>query len=234
MFNKFLALVMIAFPYFSGAQIIERVTIKAGEDVTNTLSKHGLYLFHDFTIAEVKFKNGTSTKARMNFNVYMNKAQFIGDKGDTLALSKVDLVDSILFDSATFYYQGGYKQVIEAGKEVMLVLDRKISFDFIKKGGYDTPAPAGATTETIEDIYFAGGYSGEKRLIADQDIIAIKKSSYLIIYDKTRKTTANSAGFQLAFPEKKKEIKDFSAANNINYKNEEDIKKVFKFCVSPS
>jgi hypothetical protein len=226
--------VMIAFPFFSSAQIMDRVTIKAGEDVTNTLLKHGLYLFHDFNIAEVKFKNGTSTKARMNFNVYMNKAQFIGDKGDTLVLNKLDLVDSILFDSATFYYQDGYKQIIDNSNGVMLVLERKISFDFIKKGAFDTPAPAGATTETIEDIYFAGGYNGEKKLIADQDIIAIKKSSYFIIYDKTRKTTANLAGFQSAFAEKKKEIKDFSAANNINYKNEDDIKKIFNFCVGHS
>lgn len=232
MLNKLLTLVMIAFPFFSGAQIIDRVTIKAGEDVTNILSKHGLYLFHDFTIAEVKFKNGTSTKARMNFNVYMNKAQFISDKGDTLVLNKPELVDSILFDSATFYYQGGYKQVIETGNGAMLVLDRKISFDFIKKGGYDAPAPAGATTETIEDIYFAGGYNGEKKLIADQDIIAIKKSTYFIIYDKARKTAANFTGFQSAFPEKKKEIKDFSTINNINYKNEGDLRKVFKFCIN--
>ena len=233
MFNKILAFTIIVLPIFSEAQLTDKVTINAGEDVTDVLSTHGLYLFPAFNTAEVKFKNGSSTKAKMNFNVYMNKVQFIGDKGDTLVLNKLELVDSILFDSTTFYYQDGYKQILEAGAGTRLVLDRKISFDFIKKGAFGTAAPAGATTETIEDIYFAG-YNGEKRLIADQDIIAIKKSSYSIIYDTNRTTTANYAGFLSAFPGMKKEIKDFSAANNINYKKENDLKKVFKFCISHS
>jgi hypothetical protein len=231
MFYKIPALLLIVLPMFTNAQLTEKVTIKAGEDVTAVLATHGLYLFPSFNTTEVKFKNGGTTKAKMNFNVYMNKAQFIDDKGDTLVLNKLELIDSILFDSATFYYQDGYKQVIESGNNAMLILDRKISFDFRKRGALGLPASAGATVETIGEIFFAG-YNGEKRLIADEDITAIKQSSYFIIYDKNRKAAANYAGFLSAFPGLKKEIKDFSDTHKISYKNETDLKEIFKFCLN--
>jgi len=232
MLNKISITVLLLLPIFSSAQITEKVTIKAGEDISEILSTHGLYLFPDFNTTEVKLKDGSTTRAKMNFNVYMNEIQFIGNKGDTLVIDKPELIDSILFDSATFYYQNGYRQIIGSNDNVKLVLDRKISFQYVKRGALGLPASAGVSVETYGSI--TPSFNSSKKLIIDEDIIAIKKSSYFLVLKKNKEVNASYSGFLSAFPVIKNDIKEFSDTNNINYKSPGDLKKVFKFCIDHS
>src|SRR5258706_12587281 len=146
MIKRISAALLFLFPFSVKAQITETITVKAGEDLSEVLSTHGLYKFPAFNTGTVLFKDGTTTSAKMNFNVFLNDMQFIDNKGDTLVIDNPELIDSIRFDSTVFYYQKGYLQVVEDYSSTKLVMLQKISFQSVKRGAFGLLAP-GASVE---------------------------------------------------------------------------------------
>lgn len=232
MSNRIYFILLFAFPVLAKAQITERVTINAGEDIAAVLSTHGLYVLPNFKTAKVNFKDGHSVQAQMNFNIYENEMHFINENGDTLVLNDPQLVDSILFDSTSFYFQDGYRQVIDGNNNSKLVLKRDISFQYVKRGALGLPAGGGVSAESYGSI--VPRYNMAKKLVVNEDIIAIKKSFYYIIDKDGKETSASHSGFLSAFPALKNELKEYTDKNNISYKKENDLKKVFKFCMEHS
>jgi hypothetical protein len=217
--------------YFSfslqAQQITKTFKIGAGEDISAALSIYGVYKFPGFIYGIVLFKDGTNTKAKMNFNVFLNDMQFIDNKGDTLAINQPELIDSIKLDSNIFYFDKGYCEIITDYINAKLIKKEKINYEIVKKGAYDLPA-RGASIET----YGLSGinYNPAKTLTLNQDIIIKKETSYLVSYKKYRTVRANEKGFLSAFPDIKKEVMDFIETNKTDFTKEEDIKKLLKFC----
>jgi len=213
------------------AQVTEKITVKAGEDLSSALSIHGLYKFPGFIYGTVLFRDGTNTKAKMNFNVFLNEIVFIDNKNDTMAIGNPELIDSIKLDSNVFYYQKGYFFIIEDYGDEKLVMQEKISFENVKVGAYGLPS-RGASIDTYGSV--ATNYNTIHQLILNEDVIIKKETQYLLTYKKYRSAKANTAGFFTAFPEIKKELQRFAETNNINFKKEEDLKKLFLFCIEHS
>jgi len=220
----------IAFLFFlfsTNAQISETITVKAGEDLSAILSSHGLYKFPSFIYGTVLFKDGTSTKAKMNFNVFLNDMQFIDNKGDTLAIDNASLIDSLKLDSNVFYYQKGYFYIVKDYSDIKLVMQEKINFENVKKGAYGLPSRASSI-----DTYggATSGFNSINQYILNEDIIVKKETTYRLAYKKFRSEPATRTGFLNVFHDIKKETSDFIETNNINFKRESDIKKLFDFC----
>jgi hypothetical protein len=213
------------------AQVKETVTIKAGEDLSTVLSTHGLYKFPDFIYGTVMFRDGTDTKAKMNFNVFLNDMVFIDNKNDTMAIGNPELIDSIKLDSNIFYYQKGYFFVVKDYGDTKLVMQEKINFENVKVGAYGLPSRAGSI-----DTYGGAGtsFNSITHLILNEDVIIKKETLYLLTYKKYRSAKANLSGFFTAFPDIKKELQTFAESNDINFKKEEDLKKLFQYCSTHS
>jgi hypothetical protein len=214
------------------SQKTESITVKAGEDLSAVLSSHGLYKFPSFIIGTVLFKDGTTTNARLNFNVFMNQIQFIGDNGDTLIIDKPELTDSIKLDSTVFYYQKGYYEIIADHKNAKLARQQKINFESVKNGAYGRESP-GASIETYGRIG-TPFTTTTNVLILNEDIIVKRETLYILTYKKYRTTKATLAGFFSAFPDIKNETQTFVETNNINFKQEEDLKKLIQYCADLS
>ena len=231
MIKRISTVLLFLFPFSVKAQITETITVKAGEDLSAVLSTHGLYKFPAFNSATVLFKDGTTTRAKMNFNIFLNDMQFIDNKGDTLVVSNPELIDSIKFDSTVFYYQKGYLQVVEDYGSTKLVVQKKISFQPVKKGAFGLSAP-GASIDTYGRL--SASFNGINQLVLNEDIIVTKMTSYIVTYKKYRSATAKRSGFLTAFPEIKKETQDFIDLNKINFNKEDDLKKLLQFCTQHS
>lgn len=209
------------------AQITETITVKAGEDLSSALAIHGLYKFPDFIYGTVLFRDGTSTKAKMNFNVFLNDMVFIDNKNDTMAIGNPELIDSIKLDSNVFYYQKGYFFVVKDYGDTKLIMQEKINFENIKVGAFGLPS-RGTSIETYGSV--ATHYNTIHQLTLNEDVVVKKETSYILTYKKFRSTKATLSGFFTAFPEMKKEAQNFADSSNINFKNEEDLKKMIQFC----
>ena len=213
------------------AQKTETITVKAGQDLSSAVSSHGLYKFPDFIYGTVLFRDGNTTKAKMNFNVFLNDMVFIDNKNDTLAIDNPGLIDSIKLDSNVFYYEKGYFYIVKDNGDVKLVMQEKLSFENVKVGAYGLPARA-ASIETYGGA--ATRFNTFNQLILNEDVVIKKETQYLLTYKKFRSTKANISGFFTAFPDIKKELQGFAETNNINFKKEEDLKKLMQFCIEHS
>jgi hypothetical protein len=214
------------------AQLTETITVKAGNDLSDALATHGVYQFPVFNTGTVLFRDGSSTKARMNFNVYLNAMQFIDDKGDTLEIANPELIDSIKLDSTVYFYTKEYLQVVSDGADIKLVRQQKVSFQSVKRGAYGLPAP-GASIETYGGNAVKG-FNTVNRLTLNEDIIVKRETYYFIYYKKFRSVRANRPGFHTAFPGLKDQVNNFTSTNKIDFKKEDDLKKLFQFCIKPS
>jgi hypothetical protein len=221
---------LVLYSFAGRAQQTEKITVKAGEDLSAVLSIHGLYKFPAFNLGTVLFKDQTTTRAKMNFNVFLNEMQFIDNKGDTLVINNPELIDSITLDSGVFFYEKGYRQVIAAYNSIKLVVEQKISYETVKNGAFGLPSPGAS----IEAYGRSTSTTSINELALNEDIVVKRETSYFLTYKKYRSTRANHSGFFTVFPGIKKEIDDFIEANKINFAQEVDLKKLTGFCAQHS
>ena len=213
------------------AQIQEKIIIRAGEDVAAALSAHGLYRFPAFRRGIVKFKDGTFSKALLNYNVFLNDMQFISPKGDTLAIDEAGLIDSVCIDTDVFYYQKGYLEVVADYNDVKLVSKQTNSFQYVRRGASNLPNP---TVQILSYSKVPSLLFVDNKLLVTEDVLVLKEQTYFLTYKKFKQTIADNAGFLKAFPDKKNEIRDFIDTNKIDLRSEAGIKKLLQFCVQPS
>ena len=229
MIKKIIALLFTLQSFFAQAQVTEKVTVKAGEDLEAVLSSHGMYRFPSFKNGIVALRDGSTAGARMNFNIFLGEIQFIDPKGDTLVIADPETIDSIAIDTSLFYYKKGYLQVIANYNAAKLVMKQKIEFRPVKIGAYGNQSP-GASIENYGRATTTP-YINNNHLTLNEDIIVIKETSYSLIYKKYREAAATRSGFLTAFPDNKKRIDDYLTVNKIDFKNEGDLRKLLFICV---
>ena len=211
------------------SQESEKITVKSGEDIAAVLSSYGMYRLPAFTNGTVTFRDGTRAGGKMNYHIFLGEIQFIDNKGDTLSLANPETIDSVAIDSSLYYYKNGYLQVIATYGIYRLVKKEKIEFRPIKIGAFGNQSP-GTSIESYGKA--TTPYINNNHLTLNEDIVVLKETSYFLRYKKFREEKASRQGFVAAFPALKKQIDDFTAANNINFKNEADLKKLLAFCAT--
>ncbi len=210
------------------AQQTEKISIKAGEDITAVLSTHGMYRFPAFITGTVYFKNGGMASAKMNYHTYLGLIQFISPKGDTLALAHPETIDSISIDSNLFYYRKDYFQVMSNNKGYQVAMQQKIEFRSVKIGAMGIPAN-GTSIDDYQSLLVPGVNSA--RLVLNEDITVVTQKIYFLFYKKYRQEEASYEGFSNAFPGHQKEIRAFIKANHTAFGKLEDLEKLTAFCV---
>jgi hypothetical protein len=206
------------------AQVYERTIIHAGDSV----SKYYTYLFPSFGDATVKLRDGRSLIYKMNFNLLLCDMQFINAKGDSLAISNPVEIDSILLDSCLFVYvyKRGYFQLLAVTDAVSLAVFRQCTFEPVQIGGMGTPRHSGG----IEMFNSITSRQGTMPLLLNEDIFALKNTSFLFFYKGGGTENAGKAAFLRIFAGDKKSFDQFVKSNKIDYNKPGDLVKLFHFC----
>jgi hypothetical protein len=216
--------VIIFFQSFStSSQQYDRKIIRAGE----SLSDYFTYRFPSFEEATILFKNGGTSRYKMNFNMLLYSMQFINPKGDTLEISNPESIDSIRLNNCTFFFRDNYFEIIAAVDSVKLVILRKASFEPVLLGAMDRPE----RTASIEGI--AGNDSRlpmPMNLRFNQDTYVYEKIDYFLITGKGEFIKATKPNFLEIFNDDKKNIENFLKSNRTNFNKQNDVEKLFRFC----
>jgi hypothetical protein len=206
------------------AQAYDKMIIHAGDSIKNHIS----YLFPAFTDALVKFRDGRSFVYKMNFNLVLCDMQYINKKGDTLAITNGELIDTIRMESCYFIYdyQKGYFQIIDESDAGRLAVYRRTSFQPVQTGGYGEGRQSGG----VEMISSLNGKQGSLPLVLNQDMYIVRKTSYFLIDKGGAMENASKPAFLKIYSGDKKSFDQFVKANKINYNDQGDLEKLFNFC----
>ena len=194
----------------------------------DSISHHYSYLFPSFKEATVKFRDGRHFTYKMNFNTLLCDMQFINAKGDTLAITNGELIDSIQLDSSYFIfdYKKGYFQIIAVSDAARLAIYRRSTFQPVQKGGMGESKQSGG----VEMINAIGSRQGTTPLVLNQDIYVVRKTTYFLIYKSGEMENAGKAAFMKIYDGDEKSFEQYVKANKINFNEQGDLEKIFHFC----
>jgi hypothetical protein len=209
------------------AQVSDHIVIPAEDSISN----HYSYLFPSFMEAEVKFRDGRSFTYKMDFNMLICEMQYINTKGDTLQITNAGLIDSIRMDSCSFIYdyQKGYFQIVAVSDAASLAIYRRASFLPVQKGGMGENRQDGG----VQQFNLMNTREGTRPLVLDQDINAVRTTTYLLILKSGEMENAGKAAFMKLYNGDKKSFDQYIMANKINLNQQDDLEKLFHFCTQP-
>ncbi len=207
----------------ASAQVYKKEVLHTGESV----SANSYFLFSSFGNANVRFKNGGSLSAKMNFNLLLSQMEFISPAGDTLALSKPEEIDSIYLNYSVFYYNNEYFEIPPGGDSVRLVILRKATYEPLKIGAMGIASASGSGIQTYASLI---DKNGEKNLVMNEDISVTMETIYLLLQPDGKTESATKSNFIKKFTGRKQEIESFIKSNKINFNKQSDLMSLLQFC----
>ncbi|MBG9376460.1 hypothetical protein I5907_09465 [Panacibacter sp. DH6] len=206
----------------------EEFRVKAGDDITTKISEHGKYRFTAFKQGRIYYDYGKSASAKFNYNYLVEEMQFINPDGDTLSIANPEQVKYVVFDSAIYYYNEGFIELVKNLDSVKIGKKQKLKIVYEKIGAYGQPTNSSA----IDNNKFYLENNTFYRLTINQDAIIKKQTTWYIISDKEeRPVEADKAGFTKLFPQHKDDIKVFTKENNDALKTADGLARLLSICM---
>lgn len=201
------------------------VTASVGDDL-NTLLATSRFFFPEFQDADVYLTRGTTTRAKLNYDLLAGKMMFIA-KTDTLVLTSD--VQTIVFEKHTFRYTPkGFLEVIaynpEKASELLLMRSLQKTSER-KEGGYGK-APESASVTSFSNFSQDATISS---LSVTSDVTFKKEQTYYLFL-KGRFRIADKSGFLKTYAKKKTEISGYLEKSPVDFENGEDVLRLYIFC----
>jgi hypothetical protein len=211
------------------AQDSLRIFIEAGRPVGEVLTADKIYQYPNFAKGKIIFKDGSKSEARLNYNYLNGEIEFINPRGDTLAIAKEQMfnIGKVYIDTDYFVYDRGYMQKIVENASGKLL--KKQTLDVLKRekiGAYNQSSSTSAIDSYNSFTDDHGVFT--PNLIIRENITLILKTEYFFGDQYNLVLPATKKNIVKLFPSKKHLINTYLKQNTVNFKNEADLKKLFK------
>ncbi|MDR0295549.1 MAG: hypothetical protein LBH91_05085 [Prevotellaceae bacterium] len=227
--SMLLCLFITFLTYSATAQNKINVDANQGGDIEKAFSRDVKMLFPEFKGALVYLK-GSRTQALMNLNILSGKLMFVDKNNDTLALANEQDVVLVAFDDRKFIPTfKGFVEMIANAEDTILGLKTSLHHVGNKKyGAYGMQANTSAidNINTVETSYVK---HGDINTLAKAGFD--KKKLFYIVIGK-RCQIANQGAFLKVFAKKKNQIKEYLQQNSVDFSKEEDLVRLFNFCIT--
>jgi len=211
------------------AQDSTLITVKTGEKITDVLKSSDIYYYPRFIYSKILFKDGTVADPYMNYNRLYDQMLFIGEKGDTLALTDEKNIEFIVNDWDIFYYNGGYLRLIVddtviklAEKQVWVVADIR------KMGTHNRPT----TTVAITSLsHFSNGRDAakSKELIMNEELVLRRETEYYFGDKYNHFVRASKKRVLRLFSKEQRSIENYLDENKVSFDKKDDLEKLCQF-----
>ncbi len=197
-----------------------------------TAASKAVYQFNGFKDGTVYFKNGKHIKAKLNYNYLHGAIEFINVTKDTLVMTNKGRIDYIALEENIFYTQEDHGDTELVASFDNILLTKKTYL--VAKGNkanaseqkYMANPEAGTPTSLL--ISNQGGEFRWQNNTVKPDYKF--KTAYYFIDRNHLFHVAKRANLLKVFDKNKSELADYLKQNDINFNDEEQLKKVLQFC----
>ncbi|AKD57142.1 hypothetical protein [Spirosoma radiotolerans] len=212
------------------AQSNQYIRIKAGENLTGSLSFTDRYQYPQFTMGKLVYAANKSAAARFNYHLFLNEMQFINATGDTLALENDPTLQLVVIGPDSFYYEypktywqlvGTYGSAQLLTKRTMVLIDRE------KEGGYQQSMGASSIRTTTT---YSASNGPIARLDTHSDMVFSKKAAFRLRDTNGQFHPASQVGFLHLFAKNKGIVKQYLKEHSIKFNQENDLRTSLSFC----
>jgi len=196
-------------------------------DDMNRIFSSGRFFFPAFQDAELYMRAEGLFKVKMNYNCLTDEMMFIDTKGDTVSLAEPDKIIMAVIDKHVFRYNRSQGFMVAIGTDMIndaeLMLKRNIQQgDRRKIGAYGTTSSSTGSVEMVKQM-------GTVSLSTTEEATFTNKNDFYLFKDGKFRA-ANRAGFLNTYPKHKKEITEYVKQNPVDFKNVNDLQRLFVFC----
>ncbi|KQS28051.1 hypothetical protein [Dyadobacter sp. Leaf189] len=204
--------------------------VKTGNDANKVIPYEGRYQFPDFRDGEVFFRNGNSSRAKMNYNRVHGEVMFISPARDTMLFANADYINHILIANDIFYYQKGHGHVRLERDLGDVKLGRK---EFLAKMDHEKNAAYGqySSTSAISSYSTFVNSTGEYQFLNVNERVMLARRAVFFFIDKNNILyVANRNNLLKVFPSKKSAVNKYLRENQVNFESAGDLEKAIVFC----
>lgn len=204
--------------------------VKNGQDATKYVSAKDRFEYPDFLIGRLNYINGKYAVSKLNYCYLLGEVMFINTQGDTLALADNNQIRYADIGKSRFYPlpENGFVEVVKDCGTMLLT--KKIQY---QKGGIENKG-AYQNNNEIGSVYNASTYTdinGRKIILPASNTILLKPTTnYLFMDTNHRFSKASKTSLLRIFSKNKSAVEKYLDEQNIDYNNEEDLKKAVLFC----
>ncbi len=207
------------------AQVRKTYKVNPGEKVMEALPKEAVYMYPQFKIGTVNFRNKNVGTAKLNYNRLLDEIQFIEDKGDTLSLGDEVTVASIVIEKDTFYYYEGYVKMISSVNKVKFASKKILALSNKQKIG-GMGELSSASIATYEKMSSSQGIID----IVPKEILTFSEYSKYFIGDPyNRFKPLNKKNLLNMYARQQRNIEIYLTENQVNLLKEDDVLNLIGF-----
>jgi hypothetical protein len=208
----------------------ERYTVLARGETTleGSLPQQMLYAFEHFRDSKIIMNDGTEKPARININLYTGDILFLTSGNQVLVLAYPLDVKHILIDNSKWLQVGGtfWETKSVQGSVVLAGAMRTRITNTRKEGAYGFSSGTSAVGN-VSTVVLDGGQIATPLAVGEYDF---EKDMKYMLVSETGSAIADAKGFRKIFPENKKQINSYLKANEVNFKNENELISLLEVC----
>ncbi|MGA0560317.1 hypothetical protein ACO2Q8_26875 [Larkinella sp. VNQ87] len=212
------------------AQQTAIIRIKGGPNWQRSVPLSDRYRFPQFQTGTITYTTGQSASGRFNYNVLLGEMQFLDPKGDTLSLANEQTVRQVQVGESRFHYDPkiGFVEILADYNPIRLAF--KPIFKTVraeKNGAYNQSS---GTSSIAQYKSFIGSSGQLSRLEQEGDLLLEKDVLYGLIDQNNRFDKINRSTILKRFSKHKTAIEAYLKAESIDFKKEDDLRKLLQFC----
>jgi len=184
------------------------------------------YLFPEFTAGKVRLKTGNVKESKLNYNILTEEMVF-DNSGTYLAFANNELIDTVYIKDRKFVFiEKLFYELIEKLPVSLLQRHFCTLIPPGKSSGYGGTSQTSAIQSNSSFYTSKGTYD----LKLPDDYKIQPDFEYILVKEGTLYRANNVNQVVKCFPEKKDTIKKFAKENKTNFRKNEDVATLIKFC----
>lgn len=193
----------------------------------------GLLLDDEYTPGTVMFKDGATSRQRLNYFINLNQITFINESGDTLVVSDLSDISLITYADRVFIPIDKKKvaEVVKTfdDKETMLLKERVGKVTRVS----DSSGPYGTSTETttVSRLNTMHEWDIHQELGSENLYERYTKEEFVVMRFGVPHKIRNLRSFRGIFKPKWDEIKAYDKEHKPDLRKQEDLIALLEFCV---
>jgi hypothetical protein len=216
---------LLLFAAASYGQKDERITVKAGSDVEQSLARE-IFQYPAFVPGTVHYKDGRVSSTSLNYNRLLGEFQFINSSNDTFVIADPQLIKTVVADKDTFYFSEGFVRELRSAPRVKLGLKETLKVISREKiGAYGMASP----NSSISSL---SSYDDGRRmyqLAVRQDIIFAKRRTYYFGDAYNNFFPASRKRLLGLDPNHSTEIENYLRDNKVDFHDGSDLAQLVEF-----
>ncbi len=207
----------------------QQIRVKTDENILSAVPLASRYRYPQFTTGTVTYRNGVAGTGQLNYNRLLGEIQFIGPKGDTLALADEQNIAHVTIGTSKFYINQGRGCLEVIADHGSVKLAKQVVFESVrseKKVAYGQSSGA-SSVATVQP--FANN-SSVHRIESAGDRMIQENVSYFMVDQNDRSYLVNKSTIFKVFAKHKKAIETYLKENSVQFSEEADLKRLIQFC----